>query len=88
MAAINNNVQWLQSSKDRPMLCIDDYLFTDKGKGKQPNVRYWACNKKCGATAKTVGQVVVQLNGIVNAPDHGHPNDTQLVKDTVLKVSH
>ncbi len=69
------------------MLVVDDYMFTNKGKGKQPGIMYWRCIQCCGAEAKTDGQNLISLQGIIAPPDHGHPNDCVEVKNRQLKLS-
>lgn len=89
MAALHN-VQWLTSNKGQPLLVIDDYIFKDAGKGKSqhaPNVRYWVCKQRCGVKAKTDGQNLITVEGIVNRPDHGHVSDSIEIKNRNLKVS-
>lgn len=87
MAATNNAVKWIESSKGRPMLIVNDYMFANTGKGKQPGVIYWKCVQCCGAVAKTDGQTLVSLQGIAAPPDHGHPNDCAEIKTAGLKLS-
>jgi FLYWCH zinc finger domain len=89
MAALHN-VQWLTSNKGKPLLIVDDYIFKDAGKGKlqhAPNTRYWVCKHRCGVKAKSDGQNLVSVEGLVNWPDHGHVNDSIEIKDRNLKVS-
>ena len=86
----NTVVEWKQSQKGAPLLCIDSYLFSNKGHGKDPALRYWKCmgfkSFNCAVTAKTSGQALVSLSGIVNAPDHGHANDTVNISTSDFKV--
>ena len=71
-------------------MTIDGYLFTNSGNGKNPAVRYWKCvgfkTNNCSVTAKTVGQTVIQLSGVVNAPDHGLANDPGRMQSINFKV--
>ena len=86
----NTVVEWNESQKGAPLLCIDSYLFSNKGHGKDPAVRYWKClgckTYNCAVTAKTLGQAVVSLSGVVNSPDHGHANDTANISTSDFKV--
>ena len=86
----NTNVEWLESQKGRPLLSVDGYLFTNSGNGKSAGVRYWKCmgfkTSNCGVSAKTLGQNLVQLSGVLNPPDHGHMNDSALLKTITFKV--
>jgi len=79
--AVNYNVQWISSQKGQSQLVIDSYMFQSNGKGRGGNnVRYWKCaDKGCDVTARTDGNNVLEVKGLVNPPDHGHPNNvTQL----------
>ena len=80
------NVEWITSQKGKPQLVVDGYMFTCNGKGKAVNVRYWVCASGCSARAKTEGNRLVELNGVVNPPDHGHVNDTATLMNVKLKV--
>lgn len=87
----NTAVEWLQSQKRQPLLSIDGYLFTNSGNGKIAGVRYWKCSAfkshNCQVSAKTVGPNVVQLNGVLNPPDHGHINDAAKTTGFEFRVS-
>jgi hypothetical protein len=86
--AANNKVEWISSERGQPKLVIDDYMFVSNGKGRTPGSRYWKCSfKGCQVTAKTIGNNVMGLQGIMNHPDHGHVNDGIEVKNVELKVS-
>jgi hypothetical protein len=83
----NGNVQWVKSSKGNDQLVIDDYIFSKNGKGKAYGVLYWICSTPgCKVNAKTLGNELVSVTGIVNPPDHGHINNSGIISALNLKV--
>lgn len=87
MAVVNRNVRWIKSQKGKDQLVIENYIFVVNGKGKAPNVRYWACsNSNCSVSAKTDGHQLIDLKNCPNPTDHGHENDTASLRDIEVKV--
>jgi len=83
----NNNVKWIKSTKGKDQLVVDDFIFSCNGKGKEVGVRYWICSSpNCKVNAKTDGNQLVRLTGIVNPPDHGHINNSETLTALNLKV--
>ncbi len=81
-----HTVQWLTSERGKPMLVVDDYIFANNGKGKNPNVMYWICagnaSNGCSARAGTNGQALTELRGA-----HDHANDDVRIKGLKMKVN-
>jgi hypothetical protein len=66
---------------------VDEYLFESNGKGKAVGVRYWACSTACcKVNAKTEGNQLVQIRGLISTGDHGHINDTMKINGMKLTV--
>lgn len=83
----NYNVKWIKSTKGNDQLVVDDYIYHCNGKGKAGAVKYWICSTPgCRVNAKTQGNNLLSLTGIVNPPDHGHANNSELISDLKLKV--
>ena len=81
------NVEWVTSQKRKAKLIVDDYVFASNGKGKAVGVRYWICSTNgCTVNAKTSGNQLDEIHGLVNPGDHGHVNDTAKISEMKLTV--
>ena len=85
----NYNIRWTASSKGNDQLIVDEYILHTNGKGKTPGVAYWICSSPgCSVKAKTHGNHLVSVTGVVNPPDHGHINNNSTLDDSNLTVSY
>jgi hypothetical protein len=83
----NYNVTWIKSTKGGNQLVVDGYVFHCNGKGKVAGVKYWICSSpNCKVNAKTNGNQLVSLHGVINPPDHGHVNKSALLASVNLQV--
>jgi hypothetical protein len=79
-------VKWVTSQRGQPQLVVDDYKYTNNGKGKNANIMYWLCAGSktygCSVRAVTDRQALSDLRG-----QHQHPNDIVEVGNIEMKVS-
>ena len=85
---IPQNVEWLDSQKDLPLLSVDGYLFSNSGKRKTAAVQYWKCKTSgCSVTAKTMWRNLITLTGVTNPPRHGHVDNSARIETVTFTVS-
>lgn len=79
-------VDWITSKRGQPVLVVDNYIFSNSGKGKgNSDVRYWSCLKgDCDVKATSSGCHLIYIS----RPDHGHENDYSEVCGRKLVVSY
>ena len=52
-------------------------------------VRYWKCSTNgCTVSAKTHGDRLIEIHGLINPGDHGLVNDNAKISNVELKVNY